>query len=63
MPIHLLGHGFEYDSPHVLETTLLRESLDFQSLRRGQFVPQRLLETSIISRIHGYSAFLWIDLS
>ena len=36
MPIHLLSHLFEYDSPHFLEPTLLCESLDFQSLRRGQ---------------------------
>ena len=49
MPIHLLSLRFEYDSPHILEATLLRESLDFQSLRRGQFVPQGLLETSVFS--------------
>ena len=49
MPVHLLSHRFEYDSPHVLESTVLRESLDFQSLRRDQFVPQDLLETSIFS--------------
>ena len=47
-PVHLLGHRFEYNSPYVLESTL-DESLNFQSLLRGQFVPQGLLETSIFS--------------
>ena len=51
--IHHLGSGLQDPMTHCLVTALSSQTLDLESLRRGQFPTERGCETPKIPRIHG----------
>ena len=51
--IHHLGSGLHYPMTHRLMTALSSQTLDLQSLCRGQFPTERVSETPKVPRLHG----------